>query len=204
MKKKEKGKATTAGELLKELEGDPDYQRRKREREEARTQRSRFLDRAEAPLVRELHKVGVQVESVWDLVNTREPYPKAIPVLMEHLEEGGYPPVIREGIARALAVPVLDPEDWDILLTCFREESDDQAKFALALALKANAVQDHREQLLELVRDPESGSGRTVLATALYRFRNQEVDRLLQSLVSDPEIGEGIQRLLKTGTTVVD
>ena len=46
---------------------------------------------------------GGEVRSVYDLVNTKEPYPKAIPVLLEFL-----PRVtnhrIKEGVARALGV----------------------------------------------------------------------------------------------------
>ena len=50
-----------------------------------------------------LRAVGVQVRSVYDLVNTKESYPEAIPVLLELL-----PRVrndrIKEGVVRALTV----------------------------------------------------------------------------------------------------
>ena len=48
--------------------------------------------------------VGVEIDSVWDLVNTAEPYPAALPVLMEHLERDGYPDRVMESLGRALAV----------------------------------------------------------------------------------------------------
>ena len=40
---------------------------------------------AEAPLVDELRVAGFQVETAWDLVNTSDPYPDALPILLEHV-----------------------------------------------------------------------------------------------------------------------
>jgi len=45
----------------------------------------------------------LNVTSVWDLVNTRAPYPEAIPVLLEWLPRVRHPR-IKEGIVRALTV----------------------------------------------------------------------------------------------------
>ena len=58
------------------------------------------LRRSEEPLVEALREVGVSVTSVWDLVNTREPYPNALPVLIKHLT-GDYHPKVLANIARA-------------------------------------------------------------------------------------------------------
>ena len=44
-----------------------------------------------------------ETRSVWDLVNTAEPYPQLLPILAEHVTRP-YHKRIREGIARALAV----------------------------------------------------------------------------------------------------
>lgn len=38
-----------------------------------------------------LAAVGLQVESVWDLLATSGPYAVALPVLEAHLERSGYP-----------------------------------------------------------------------------------------------------------------
>jgi len=94
--------------------------------------------------------------------------------------------------------------DWELLLECFRREPDEQARFALALALKENAHKDHRDQLIDLVRNPEVGQDRVEFAEALYRFRDDEVDEFLESLRTDPEIGDNIRRLLETGTSIVE
>src|ERR1043165_213162 len=98
-----KRKPRTADELMAELEADPKWVA-DRARLDAEFERQEAeLARAEAPLVAELRGAGYPVESVWDLVTTRDRYPIAVPILVEHLQRP-YPGRIREGIARALAV----------------------------------------------------------------------------------------------------
>ncbi|MEO0249525.1 MAG: hypothetical protein ABIN58_08295, partial [candidate division WOR-3 bacterium] len=48
-------------------------------------------------------EAGLEVSSVWDLVNTSEPYPEAIPVLIKLLSQIEEPHM-KEGIVRALTV----------------------------------------------------------------------------------------------------
>lgn len=54
--------------------------------------------------VADLRAIGWPVSSVWDLVNTRQSYPEAVPVLMAHLDRP-YDPRIREGISARLRCP---------------------------------------------------------------------------------------------------
>jgi hypothetical protein len=61
------------------------------------------LKEEEKPLLADLNSVGVCIDSVWDLVNTSEPYPIAVPVLTRHLSMP-YGRRIKEGITRALTV----------------------------------------------------------------------------------------------------
>lgn len=189
-----KRRERTAAELMAELRANPDHVRMRAEQEESLRHRRKFRQKAEEPLVRDLGSVGCEVESVWDLVNTERPYARAIPILMEHLERE-YPDKIREGIARALAVRVLEAEDWEILRAHFVSEEQSETKWALALALAANAQEIHRQQLVELVSAPEHGKGRAILAEALHRFPGTR--STLQSLTADPEIGSTLRRLLK-------
>jgi len=94
----------TAGEIVAELERNPEFVAHRAEQERRRQQIEDALRELEAPLVEALGQVGEHVKSVWDLVNTSRPYPLAIDVLLEHLQRP-YPEQILEGIARALAVP---------------------------------------------------------------------------------------------------
>lgn len=196
-------KPGTAEEWLRQLNQDPAFRARREEREEAIRQRRRFREHAEKPLVEALREVDLEVDSVWDLVGTKDPYPRAIPILLEHLN-GEYPAKIREGIGRALAVRVLSPEDWQVIRRCFVEEPDTEAKWALALVLKTNAREEHVGALEELLADPRSGKGRAALAEGYYRLRGGAAKRVLETLVSDPEIGESVGQLLKTGSIRFD
>lgn len=82
-------KGVTAGELMAKLAHDEDYQRTKEADDAQRQARVQELHDAERPIVADLRRAGVDVDSVWDLVNTSAPYPNALPVLVKHLELGG-------------------------------------------------------------------------------------------------------------------
>ena len=73
---------------------------RQRQQEEERQKRAAEWRRAEAPLVEDLRTAGFAVESAWDLVNTATSYPKALPILLNHL-----PIRIRDQCAKALRGP---------------------------------------------------------------------------------------------------
>jgi HEAT repeat protein len=92
-------------EFLALLEQDPGrvaFLKRQRGEKVRRVAAQYRID--EAPVVGALNDAGVHVQSIWDLVNSAGPYPKAIPVLLKHLSKP-HPPSVREGIARALASP---------------------------------------------------------------------------------------------------
>ena len=58
----------------------------------------------ELGLIEELRSTGLNISSVWDLVNTRKKYPpEVVPILVRHLSEN-YHEKNMEGIVRALAV----------------------------------------------------------------------------------------------------
>lgn len=85
---------------MAELNAKPQHVARQAREVEAAAIRDAELRRAQAPLIEALQKMGV-VESVWNLVNTREAYPQALPVLLEHVQRP-YPDVVREGCTLAL------------------------------------------------------------------------------------------------------
>jgi hypothetical protein len=89
---------------MTELRDDPEYQLKMAAAEAEREEHASRSRTAEQPIVADLRSAGVEVNSVWDLVNTSDPYPGALPVLMEHLERGGYPERAVENLGRALAV----------------------------------------------------------------------------------------------------
>jgi len=90
------------------LDRDLKYQAMLAEKRWQWAEQADMLRRDEAPLVGALIAAGVRlngkgIESVWDLVNTAEPYPHLLDTLVEHVTRP-YHVRTREGIVRALAV----------------------------------------------------------------------------------------------------
>lgn len=113
----------------------------------------------EQPLINDLAKVGIVVESVWDLVNNR-PHPMlksnftghyeiAYPILVRHLDNG-YHPRIQEGIIRALTEKTAKEIAKDKLLELFYKEENKNLKWALANALKTLMTWQQRQKHQEI------------------------------------------------------
>lgn len=192
-----KRKRTTLKELMAELEADPEWVAA-RAREDAEFERQEAeLARAGAPLVAELRAAGYPVESVYDLVNTRDRYPNAIPILIEHLQRP-YPGRIREGIARALAVREAKFA-YPLLVRLWREEPDEPrtAKQGLAVAVAVTAFPEHLDEVIDLVRDARLGPTRGLLLRVLEKSKEPRAWATLMSLGADPDIGPEVRHILK-------
>jgi len=190
-----------AQEFVEELVKNKKYaevRRKENERLKAFEEESRH---DEEPLVKALREVGVSVNSVWDLVNTTEPYPAALPVLLEHLSRS-YHPVTLEGIARALAVrdPFTIEHAWpvglDLYLKITRKqivEEPDMLRLqgGLAAMLSVLYTEDRLLQVFELIKDPRNGDSRGFFIYGLGEFRkNPKVKEFLESLHNDRYWGE--------------
>jgi hypothetical protein len=192
----EKRKKVSAQELAAQLAADPAHQARFRQQEEERLRWEAELTVAEAPLVAELAAQGLTVNSVWDLVNSAKPYPGAIPILLRHLSRS-YPDRIREGIARALAVPDAR-QAWPALIAAFRAEPQSGTKQGLAAALAAITGDDVLDELVALLRDPKHGESRVLLVNPLGRSRDPRARRALMELGADPVLAKQVQHVLKS------
>ncbi len=144
---------------------------------------------AEAPLIEDLHAAGFEVESAWDLVNTAEPYPEALPILLEHLARD-YPDRLREGMARAMAVGPDARFAWDRLVQLYKEEPvDTDAKDGLAVALSAIADRKLIDELIGLARDEKMGRSRILMLPKLKRSRAPQARAALEEFCDDPTLG---------------
>ena len=188
-------KAVTAAEATARLNANPEYVARRARQEKIR-QRSAAENRlAEAPLVEALRSVGLEVASVWDLVNTSVPYPRALPVLLEHLQRS-YPAVVRDGIARALAVRDAK-SGWRVLLESYRRETEKRPKSGLAAAIAAAADDEVIGDVIALAHDRRQGSSRLLLLSALSRSQDPRAGKALMELRADPELQKEIQVILR-------
>lgn len=125
----------TAGELIAKLEADPEFRRKKGEREAQMAVIFERRKKDEAGLVAELRAAGYEVDSVYDFVNTEAEYPDAVPILIRHLDLP-HESVIRGGIVRALTIKYGGAIVEEALLRHFQSEEDHDLRWVFANALK--------------------------------------------------------------------
>lgn len=193
MKKKNK-QPVSAFDLVQSLERDPEFLIRKGSADDMLRERESICKAEESELVVELKGVGVEVESVWNLVNVTARYPAAISILMDHLKKP-YSDRVREGIARALAVKEARGQ-WSTLLSEYLSapQGVDEngfrlgAKDGLACALSVIATDENTSELIALLQDPTNGDSRVLLLSALRRTAGHRVKMALELLKGDPAL----------------
>ena len=193
-----KRKAKTASELMAELAGDAAYLERERQREKELQRKEEEFSRAEEPLVRDLRAAGLQLSSIWDLVNTRKSYASVVPLLLEHLDRP-YPERVREGIARALAVPEAR-QGWNKLVDSYLSETDATAhgiKWALHLAIAAAADLTVLDTLIRLAIDKRHRRNRAMFVPALAKMADPRARVALDELADDPDLADDVRRAKK-------
>ncbi len=191
-----KRKGTTATELVNLLNADPSYQSEKAERDGEQQQRTEVLRHAEQPIVEDLRQAGHDVSSVWDLVNTSTPYPKALPILLEHLSRRGYPDRVMESLGRALAVRPASPA-WEAMRDLYLRAEGPGEEEGLAVALAASATPEHVASLVALLNEETRGQSRIHFLRAIKRLGGEQGALVLESRRGDPMFGKEATALLK-------
>lgn len=195
MTKKKRATGISAADLMADLNADPEFVAKRACAEHERLERVAEWRRAEAPLVAELRAAGLTVESAWDLVNTASPYPGALRILLDHVRRP-YPARVREGIARALAVPAAK-FGWSALKRLYSDEQDHEVKDALAVALAAIADAEVIDEVIALARDGRHGASRLLLLSALERSSDPRARPALMELGTDAELEREVQVILR-------
>lgn len=133
------------------------------------------LEMEEQLIVAELADAGIQVASIWDLVNEKSSYAPAIPVLMRHLQLPHHLE-IREGIARSLAVREAQGEAGRIILNELKKPIGNslELRWALANALTEAADQSMVGEIKELVENIHYKDVREVLKLALENLARRD------------------------------
>jgi hypothetical protein len=191
-------KRITAAELMAQLQDDPEYQQRRAALDADIMRRDEELAAAERPILAELRQIGIDVESVWDLVNRAFDYDEAIPLLIDHLRSGAYPDRVLEGLGRALAVPGVASR-WGELKELYRSATGVGASEGLAVALSAFPPRERYHDLVELVRSEELGESRGLLLESIARLGGEQGLTLLRDLVDHPQLGTEAARVTRHG-----
>lgn len=174
--------------------------------QERNLERSKRLGIEEQPIVAELRTVGMELESVWDLLRKSSNYPEAIPILLKHLQMP-YSDRTREGIARALSIrypevraawPILvreyrnTPEGWGIVAPGDTENLKLGAKSGLACTLCVALTDENLEEFVQLIKDPANGQSRILLLDPLRKSKNTLAKLTIDELASDPVFAKEI------------
>lgn len=145
----------------------------------------------EAQKVRyELAKIGIVVNNIYDLVNSNNRYPAAIPVLLELLQEGIQSLGIKEGIIRALAVKEAKGRTGSVLITEYNRLPKDEmlVRWAIGNTLYRTIVEDNVESILPIVLDNTNGMSRQMFVAALGKVKSDQAENALIQLLDDEEV----------------
>ena len=191
---KNKPSGSTAADLMRDLSNDSDFFRKQQIRENVRHRKTSTLLVAESPLVIALKSVGISVESIWDLVNTKKDYSRAIFVLRDHLRLP-YPNEILEGIARALAIPSAISIRSDLInFLNSNVNLNSNLMYAICLAISATTDEDNLQETLNLAGESRLGDARLGLLFSIKKFRkNNLVQNILDKLSNDPVLSVEIK-----------
>ncbi|GAB3595613.1 hypothetical protein [Microbacterium tumbae] len=186
----------SATDLMAELQNDPEYQRKVQAAEAERQARAQVLREAEQPIVADLRAAGVEVNSVWDLVNTSDPYPAALPILVDHLELGSYPERVMESLGRALAVkPAV--AFWERLKARWLDARNPGEEDGAAVALAACATQAQLDDLIGFLAVEERGQSRIYFIRPILKVGGDRGREVVNALRDDPVLGKEATALLK-------
>lgn len=141
-------------------------------------------------VVNALHEVGVQAQTIWDLVNSGATYRNAIPALLDLLPSIGDRKV-KEGIVRALTVPEARKLATMPLIAEMRASGGDETlgwAIGNALSVVVTPEDEAFDDLAALLRDKKLGRARQMLPEALARTKDSRALGVLLEVLSQEEI----------------
>jgi len=138
----------------------------------------------------ELAKAGISVNDIYDLVNTDKPYPTAVPVLLNLLQEGIGHISIKEGIVRALAVKEAIGKASPVLIAEYNRTPKDKTllRWAIGNTICTTITEDDVENILPIVLDKTNGTSRQMFVAALGKVKSEKAEDVLVNLLDDEEV----------------
>ena len=185
MTEKKRKSGTTAAELVVKLAEDSAYQARKAESDRELEARVEIWRKEELPLLEELRRAGVVVDSVWNLPNMSDAYPVAFPILLKFLETGSLADRAAEAAGRAMAVSGA-VEHWERLLGIYRTAEKDGQREGVAVALAACVDKNRIADLIDVVKNSESHETHIYFLRSIWKMGGNAGRRLIKSLADDP------------------
>lgn len=137
-------------------------------------------------------RAGLNITSVFDLVNSKAAYPQAIPALLECLLQA-CEKWIKEGIVRALSVKEARGKADFTLVNEFKSISPDDReyqslKWAIGNALSIVGTNNVADDLFEIAQDVRHGKAREMVVVSLGRLSDPRAPEVRMKLLDDDEI----------------
>ena len=116
----------------------------------------------ESTIKQHLFRVGILVNGIYDLVNTRVPYPKAIPILLDLLDLEFDDIRTKEGIVRALAVKEAKGIATPFLIKEYNKTSEEFSSYrwAIGSSVFTTITKNDIEDVWPIVVNKENGMSR--------------------------------------------
>jgi HEAT repeat protein len=137
-----------------------------------------------------LAEVGINVSNIYDLVNTKQSYPAAIPILIELLDDSFTNSKIVEGIVRSLTVKDARGKANKRLLKLYFDtpKSEKGLRWVIGNAFATIITTEDEDVILKIVNDPSNGESRRMFVFALGKIKSKQVEETLIQLLDDKEV----------------
>lgn len=156
-------------------------------------------------LIKELSDIGIEVNTIWDLVNTKSKYPIAIPILLKYLLLINLDKN-KEGIVRALTIPEAKGVASTALIYEYVKTpvSKENLRWIMGNAIKLTLTDNELKKVFPIVKDKKNGISREMIVLALGNTKKykKEATELLIHLTYDDDVKlQAIEALTKLKAT---
>jgi len=139
-------------------------------------------------IAKELASIGLAVKSVYDLVNTRQSYPEAIPILLKWLDKGIESKNIEEGVVRALTAKEAKGVAGKILFKAFYRRDEPAVRWVIGNAFTVVVMPDDLEEIIEIVENKEYGMSRQMFVLALGKLKGDRAEETLLKRLKEGDL----------------
>ncbi|MDN3512728.1 MAG: hypothetical protein NG784_15685 [Candidatus Jettenia sp.] len=154
------------------------------ELEKAREEFSRLFGEQEKELLHEILQNGIKIDSLSDLMHTRESYPEIIDVLIKHLTRNYHKEVI-ETIVRSLAVKEARGKAFQPLLRLYNSwpKEDDDFRWVIGNTMGYVATKDDLKDIEKIILDRSNANSRArLIGDALIRIKPNNIEEILKKI----------------------
>jgi hypothetical protein len=164
----------TAAELMAKLDADPDFQKRRAEKQRRRAVKHERLRNAAQPILDELQSMGIVVASIGEMTQHFAPLPpQIVQVLLDWLPRVGEDR-LKESIIRALGA-AKEPFDGRPLVDVFLNDKSGTLRWPIANTMAYARPFGVTDWIVEAVKNRRFGSARQMLMLALARLAPAEL-----------------------------